>query len=332
VFQQSLVSRVLSTDYAAIYSAYDLGFYGHIRDSYGLLGPIWLLLCLVGLLLAVLRRNRMVIFYALLAVVSYLFFQSTQKLGPHHFLPMMFWLIPAASWPIWLAITLRSSYARVFVGISTPLVLLLTWLTHFSAGLHSSFVPVFPRAMLSWLLPARPFPPLKLRAYPDLVRFSAQIRRQLPPGSRIAVAASSNEFNSEILDALLQSTGRSSGASGFAVRTLGDIDLRDGFDLQVFQHSDYLIVSSRPFLHRPAQFQRVVAVPVDLFSQEPSPMRPYWRLLFSCHPAGLPRIDVYQRVQSLRPVDQVSEAALLVDAFAKAGSRVHRNGDRILFR
>ena len=313
VFQSGLVFRIFNTQYHHLYSAYDLGFSGNLSALHSLTGSIWPLIWVIGLVLAALARRPWVLFHAGLAFSSYLFFQFTQKTGPHHLLPLVLWLVPAASWPVWLARHhLKSLALRTTIPVLSVLVFGLLWLANFWPPLCR-----FPAGSPGlWLCPPRRFPPLQHEHYEDLLLFVARLRRIVPNGARIAVAASSTEFNSEILSALLDDRASGNPYSTYSVQSLGDIDQRDGFNLALFQSADYLVIPYEPLLHRPARFQRVVTVPVQLFRSNSYPLNRTWSEVgtgsdwrSSSFVAGL---RVYKRTASIPGALVQAEASLLI--------------------
>lgn len=330
-FQPGLLFRILTTSYSDIYAAYDLGPLGNLHALYALTGPIWPLIWFVGVILACRFDRPWIVFHAGLAFASYFFFQFTQKTGPHHVLPLVLWLIPAASWPIWLAA--RPSITPLFKR-----TILLSALSVFLAPSLASFWPGFcgsnTRSGLSWFCPGRRFLPLRHPAYQDLRRFAKQLQAVVPPGSRIAVSASSTLFNAEILALLLSDGLTGLFRSPYEVQTLGDIDRRDGFNLSLFQSVDYLVISTEPMLHRPREFQRVVTIPVEIFGTRAQPFSQTWlEVDLGVHPdptSPAAKLRLFQRVSSPPPDLLASEVSALIQAFSASGSQAVMSGGRIL--
>ncbi len=328
LFQHGLLERIIATSYADIYAAYDLGFYGNFHALYAIIGPVWLVFCCVGIFIAIVQRRHWVFFHFFLAVLTFLFFQFTQKPGPHHLLPIFFWTLPAISWPIWLQQRSPSHLQRTLaIALSLPL-LLLTWFATFLPGRCFSSTTRFS-IFESLICPQRRFPPLRLMYWSQLNHLVHWLSLRLHPGTRVAVVASSPELNAEILSSMLAKAGH------FQVNSLGDIDQRDGFDLAYLHRADVLITTDPPLLHRPAQHQRVVTIPASLFAHSPPILINGWTL-WTTYQLGKPptklRLLVFRRKQpSLSANNYLHERELFISAFRRSGAKINVSADRINF-
>jgi len=327
LFQNRLLSRIISTNYSDLYAAYDLGFWGNISSSYAIIGPIPLFFVLVGIFIAFIQGRRWVLFHGLLALVTYLFFQFTQKPGPHHLLPIFLWLLPALSWPVWLQQHSLASSRRSFTAVLMTPLLALSWLATFVPALCNSRLTAKP-TLDNLICPQRRFVPLRLQYWPNINQLVQWLLPRLQPGSRIAVIASSSELNADILTTMM------SGVSGLQVRSLGDIDQRDGFDLGFLKHSDVLIISDPPLLHRPSEYQRVVSIPASLFIKASPGLGARWTLWrsfqLSSHPTSI-RLMVFRRKQDAPLKEWMLERRALIAAFRRFYPQLRVVGHRILF-
>ena len=317
--QPILVGRILQTNYSSLYAAYDLGFAGNLHALFSITGFIWPLYCLFGVLYAIHLRRSQVLFYASIAVVSYLFFQLTQKPGPHHLLPSILWLLPAASWPsaLFTRPDLKPLSRLGFSAITLPL-LFFGWFASLSPRLCIPGNRGIVSSYRKYLCPIRRFPPL---IYPQLSKtrlLFSDLSSSIRPGSKIVVAASSQILNAEIVSALFPS------ARQYLVHTTGDIDRRDGFKLAAFQEADILITTDIPQLHRAPQYQQVVVIPSSKrFRSHPTFLQ-VWRPIYSSQSRTLPsgiRLLVYQRKPDIGQRLSVEEAMLLLSEFRRVNPR-----------
>ena len=297
VFQPALMSRIIHTNYSSLYAAYDLGFQGNLYSLFAITGPILPVYWLIGLAYAVFSRRFSVVFYVFLALTTYLFFQSTQKPGPHHLLPSVLWLIPAASWPVFL---IQSYFSRLNFRIAGLATSLSPWLFSWLASLFPGICPVAPPLstsvrFLQGICPSRTFAPL---VYPNLLQVRslfAQLAHDISPGSQIVVGASSAILNVEIVAQLFPSS------SEHTFKSIGDIDQRDGFNLAAFLSADIFITTSPPLLHRPPQYQQVVIVPSSRRIVDHPVFRQGWRLIHTSehlHTLNGSTLLVYRRTCS----------------------------------
>ncbi|PBB64784.1 hypothetical protein CK228_31130 [Mesorhizobium sp. WSM4312] len=93
-FQFGLVMRALSTSYGDLYDSYQASAWIHIRSAWNRLGPCVVMMMIIGVAVALARRNFEAIFCLCAALATFIFFAKTQQLGAHHFLPVAFWLFP----------------------------------------------------------------------------------------------------------------------------------------------------------------------------------------------------------------------------------------------
>ncbi|MBB2916091.1 hypothetical protein [Cupriavidus alkaliphilus] len=103
--QGGLVKAILATSYSSIYIAYQRSPFEHLLDFGAYFGVLYLALALIGqifLFKSPLRRAELIFINANIFLLFALF-TRTQGFGPHHYLPLAFWvylLICCGAWQI----------------------------------------------------------------------------------------------------------------------------------------------------------------------------------------------------------------------------------------
>jgi hypothetical protein len=95
IFQLPLITRILGTSYADLYSGYRTSFVTQLGEMESRLSYVNWLLITAGLCISIVRRNRFSLFCATAAILTFLLFTRTQDPDRHQSLPMFLWLFPA---------------------------------------------------------------------------------------------------------------------------------------------------------------------------------------------------------------------------------------------
>ena len=248
-FQRELVERIMSTNYADLYVAYQAPFAKKIIMIFQRIGLFYSVMVAVGLWIAVVKKSTAVLFMTLVACTTFLLFSLTQAPGPQHGLPVYLWLLPTAMLGVqWLLSLLRSPFRTAF-----SLAFVLLGLTIFLV----SFLPTVNAALrvAAPLAPWTTFFPLYVENYPEYQRLIEELRHLTVQGDKFAVFASSKILSDSLIDALDQKMQP-------AIEWVSHVDERDGLALQPLR-ARFAVVANPVPLHLPQTSQRVIAVPAQ---------------------------------------------------------------------
>jgi hypothetical protein len=255
LFQPILLLRILRTDYADAYAAFQVSNYQHLANLYAYFGPVYLALSAVGaavtvgLFLTGDDRGRAGTFFALNAVLLYLVFTRTQDFDLHHYLPLSLWLLVLAASGLSVLISyFRLSTLKALIAIYV--VAGLTFASVFGA------LPSVIDARLAWVLPQTKIPPLK---FPDRNAYNVMLDKlnaAMRPGDSFAVLGHYDQLSSELVRVLDPPL-----ANRMVDSTI--FDARDGFEIEPFQ-ARFILVSDPPDLAGfPANQMRVITFPSE---------------------------------------------------------------------
>ena len=114
IFQGALIKRVIATDYATIYSAYQSSLSHSIENLYNDIGLYLFPFVIIGLLSIFRSKDRndkiLIIFSAFNLVFSFFLFTRTQSPGVQHCLPFALWALIIAT--LGLKIVIASCYQQ----------------------------------------------------------------------------------------------------------------------------------------------------------------------------------------------------------------------------
>lgn len=262
VMQGPLARRILATNYADVYAAYQQPLASTVALVLHQLGFLAACAIAAGGIRAILRRDETVLFTLLLALLSGGLFLHVQAPGLHHVLPFYFWLFPALvyglAWP-WSAL-----------GRAAPLGKAASVAGLAAASFAAMYLPgagAWPVARLG-LLPTAGVPPLRVErpaAYAELIRALSA----LSANRAIAVFASSPALNPSRLGAMDTQLRQ-------RLVPVSEVDRRDGFYMPAFA-ADVAVVTSAPATHLVPSGQRVVTLPAHWIFASEGPGRAYTR-------------------------------------------------------
>ena len=297
VFQAEFVGRVLRTSYADAYDAYQIPLFEHLSDIAGWLTPLGLVAAAVGLLSAVRFRNERLLFCFVGAVITYVLFIRTQRLGAHHFLPV-------AMWSFVLVIAGYNEVVRIFQGKSRKIAY-ISVITGASVIFAVSLTPWQGRlpAIAATVLPKPDLRPLRIRDYEHYAAAASKIEASLRPNDRLILFASSFELSDSLLAEIRPS-----------LRSRIDfIDHVDKFKMFTFDllRANVVLAVSPDQTHLPPTSQQTVTVPNRMLLEH----RGIGRAFEFERTYDLPtmRISQFRRVRNVT----ADEAADLLDIFAK---------------
>lgn len=280
IFATQISIRMITTDYADIYSAYkqSVTITQDFQKLYGHFGLLTLATAIGGAVTMFLKRDQRLyaIFLSVLFVVTFYLFTRTQDIDLHHY----YWIISilvVLTTAFWLNIftKLKNIYWK-----NTFVLLVLVFSTaNFS-------VVFFPRAdntlkSLSFMFP-------KARLYPKVRNDLEEVHKLLiklseltqSSDKKIYVLSSSISLNSSLL---------SNGSYQFEeelkhlkkkILQGNDVDKRDGFPFQLYK-ADYVVVADPPGFHLQPADQKVVGVIAEKFLKQQNIGRAYTKLPFT---------------------------------------------------
>lgn len=234
-FQSGLAERAVSTSYADLYEAYQAPLFQHVQTLSYRLGWYVVAMMAVGAGISLLTRNIYAIFCLLTATLTWFLFVRVQQLGPHHFLPIAFWLLPV----YFVGIVSAFSYLPLLAKPLQLIPAVLISMVIFAFG-------VSPRLEANGILGAIFVPkitshPLHLQNYAEYRRLVADLETLLDADKRAVVFASSDKISDSLLEALAPSLrGRINRAPHRANR--------DFFPFEILR-SEYAIATDPPQTH-----------------------------------------------------------------------------------
>lgn len=265
VFQRDLVHRILNTDYADIYDAYQLDSLQHIIHLYNYFGPVVLSLAAVGAsgVIFASRLRRSIMFCTINAVVLFCIFVRTQKFGEQHYLPLGFWLYALSCFGfLFLAKTLGKGLREtMFVLISSSLLM-------------SSFLAVFvlKDARTVFWAPNHQSLPIRYEQYSEYRRLVLDLDKLLANSvDKVSVFASSEIMSDSLLLAMSTDSQRAH------IQAPSQVDKRDRLQLNAFQ-SRYALVADPEQTHLRRGSQTVITIPVEQLLQQRGIGAAYTRL------------------------------------------------------
>jgi hypothetical protein len=246
LFQSTLVVKILSTSYREAYAGYQAPFSAQLAVLYNRLGPALALASIVGVGLAVAKRNIAIVFCAIASIITFLAFSTTQAPGIQHTLPIYFWLFPAVGYVFALLASRLSSHSGAAASAALMLILAANFLAVFSE-------PV--RAKLSWagaLFPRETIFPLKIENFPQYRRAIGALLELTDKEGEFAVFASGYAMSDSLLMAIDDRLRPKLVWSS-------QVDARDGLRLAPLR-AKYAVVTYPITLHLRPEAQRVVSV------------------------------------------------------------------------
>jgi hypothetical protein len=227
LFQPLLVLKSLQTDWPDILQSYQISGIEHIESFINFLGPVHLLVASIGLAVGIANRSSrpVTLFVFLNFSILYVLFTHTQAFGPHHYLPVAFWIFSLDAVAICFFIKKISNAAEACVA-AFLVSLVIFWGTFFP-------LPGWAREGVGWLLPAKNYQ-LKFPNRRDYDALVVDVERLTASGDKLTVFGYGyNGYNGyddvmsdELLSALIGLQSNS-----WLVRT-AQVDKRDKFQIE----------------------------------------------------------------------------------------------------
>jgi hypothetical protein len=255
VFQHALLRRILDTDYADIYDAYQLDYLQHIISLYNYFGPLLLSLAAIGAsgVIFAPRLRRSIMFCTINAVMLFCIFVRTQKFYEQHYLPLGFWLYALSCIGFLLLATMLGKGLRqtMFVLISSTLLI-------------SSFLAVFvlKDARTVFWAPNHQSLPVSYAQYSEYRRLVLDLDKLLASSiDKVSIFASSDIMSDSLLLAMSTASQRTH------IQPPSQVDKRDRLQLDAFQ-SRYALVASPVQTHLRQGSQSVISIPAEQLLQQ----------------------------------------------------------------
>lgn len=250
VFQFSLTKRVITSSYSDLYQGYQAPLSESIRRILDRSGYLFFILVILGLVLSAIRRNHAVLFCGITSVVTFILFTRTQAPSVQHGMPVIFFLLPAFTYPFLLILSrLRYGLSRLVFSMVTIILC--------GAIFSVSFIPSAHRALplIAKIAPQELYHPLKIDNFEEYQRLIAKLHDLTKGDEKFSVIASSGILSDSLLRALDNSLTPK-------IEWASQVDERDGFQLNILR-VEYTVVATPTPLHLPITSQRVISIPAE---------------------------------------------------------------------
>ncbi|MFC3323685.1 hypothetical protein [Mesorhizobium cantuariense] len=195
-FQYALVVRAFTTSYSDLYSAYQVPFPTHLGMFASRFSPYMLALTVIGAIVLLANKSFEGAFCLMAAVGTFLLFIRTQQIGPHHFLPIAFWLLPL----LLAGVARCAGYLgvlpiqfRLWPFAAIAVATFLVAIAPLSRSLGPTAHIFVPRSDVS---------PLHLDNYAEYERLTSDLERLTANGEKFVVYASTKILSDSLLLAL----------------------------------------------------------------------------------------------------------------------------------
>jgi hypothetical protein len=297
-----LLRRVLATDYADIYSAYnqERGILQNLLRLHDWLGEAALAFGLVaGIGLVTWRETRRmsVFLFAQASLICHLF-SRVQYFGLHHvylILPGFFLVVTVFTTKV--AISLPQRWLR---GAWLGLLLALGLVTAVPV-FHRSARPIAER--LGRLAPKWSFYPLVRHDVPELIRMMSVLDGYLQgPDDRVYTLAASDLFSSDVLINAPTSLVVPFRSVDRVITNCPIVDKRDGFPKELLKARFVMVASPAQYHLRPSD-EQVVGIPAESFLQGTGIGRAFERLPESFSLENGARVYMFRKTRPIEPAE-----------------------------
>ncbi len=252
VFQLPLLQRIISTNYAYIYSAYQAPFNSSVHSLLIFNGIYLLPFVVLGIVVSCLpgRKSSLIftLFCAFNLLFSFFLFTRTQTPGIQHAIPFTLWvLLIAGQGLLWLMAKLKNNIAQwIMIVVIAAGSLIILFHTLFDFKVPNLITNSMPNQAQ----------PLRVENYPEYLALDHDIERLTAEGDKVTVLSSNEVLNDDMLNTIsdLRLENR--------ITYTSQVDLRDGINLKAL-NSKYFIVTDPVQIHLRADGQRVIIVPTE---------------------------------------------------------------------
>lgn len=289
--------RMLLTDYADIYSAWKYGnsIMQITIHVFLYLGPLFILLALLGLALSVRTKSEryFALFFLVQYIVAFLLFARTQLFGPQHYyilIPTM--AIFSSLFATAVSKRLNKAAAKIFFLTLYIFVLLISF--------SVVFIPKTSDLVknIRVLLPNARNYPLVRNDMSEINRILDVLEKELFTGADDHVYVLSSTaflFNEEILrNACFEREPGDSRCN--KILKSSHVDKRDGFPFQLLE-ARYVIVTDPIQYHLGPGDQRVIGIPTEQIIKRKGIGTSYERLPYEFTLDGSVKVYVYEKIR-----------------------------------
>jgi hypothetical protein len=253
IFQHILIRRILSTNYAGIYAAYQDGMAVSLSLALASPGVYILVPVALGLVWALTpsrtAEKNFVLFCLTNLLISFFLFTRTQSPGIQHCLPFSLWMLFAAIPGFrWLVNALRISMLQIFVmslGVAASLAVFIMTFNNFGLG----------AVLNTKLLPDQTYP-MYVDNYQNYQALADRLVELTQDASQVAVLSSDGVLSDDLMSTV--SGGRLDPHLVYS----SQVDLRDKIRLSTLM-ARYVVVADPIQLHLAADGQRVIWIPAS---------------------------------------------------------------------
>lgn len=296
IFQFSLTKRVITSSYSDLYQGYQAPFSESIWRILDRSGYLFFILVISGLVLSAFRRNYAMLFCGITSVVTLFLFTRTQAPSVQHGMPVIFFLLPAFTYPFLLILSrLCHSFSRLVFSVVTIILC--------GAIFAVSFIPSAYRALplITKIAPQELYHPLKVDNFEEYLRLIAKLNELTKGGEKFSVIASSSVLSDSLLRALDNSLTPK-------IEWASHVDERDGFQLNILKVK-YTVVATPTPLHLPITSQRVISIPAEQIISSTGIGKNYKKLSGPFHLGGGHDAYIYKKDRELTK-EAIDELAL----------------------
>ncbi|XRW94011.1 hypothetical protein JEM67_09560 [Serratia sp. PAMC26656] len=252
IFQGALIRRIIETDYATIYSAYQSSLAYSIERLYNHIGLYLLPIIIIGLLSVFWRKDRngkfIVIFSAFNLIFSFFLFTRTQSPGVQHCLPFALWALIIAVFGLktLLQLTNNKTYQYSVFGIVIVSCVFINYASLFSENQYQPFGKFFPIKSL----------PMHVDNFNNYIELVRNIETLTQGNDKVTILSSSSVLNDDMINTI--SYRKLTEKIAYA----SQVDLRDGINVESLL-SKYFVVADPVQTHLSPDGQRVVTIPTN---------------------------------------------------------------------
>lgn len=314
-FQQELFERILHTDYANIYQAYQASISTSINTLVKGTGVYLLPFFALGLISAFYckdKKEKGLAYFSLFNLIfSFFLFTKTQAPGVQHCLPFSLWILIIST----LGIKFIMSQIRRRRGAYLFITLFLG-MHGYIFGTSINHTTRFYPDWCKELLPTKSYP-LLIDNYENYLTLVDDLSKLTENGKKVTVFASNGVLNDDMLNTI---SGLSLSKS---LSYASQVDLRDGMRIDSLM-SDYFVVTSPPQIHLKASGQQVITVPVDQILNGKSIGNAMVKLDKNYILANGVKAVIYQRVRPYKPEEVDQFFALLFKSYPQWNGVVNK--------
>ena len=250
IVQTPLVKHILGENYSEAYSAYQVPFGVHIRNTLHEFGYVFLIIALIGFIYAIAKKEHRKngLFCLLNIIICYGTFMTVQYMSIHHYLTISPWIFILFCYGVYgIYDTIKNKYAKLVWLVIVMILMLLNFASTF----------IFRNMEIPVLTQNNKYCKLYYENYDELKRLVSDINDLVSNDNhKVSVLASSEILSDNVVYLVGTDKIRSN------MKYINAIDLRDGMNFNCLT-SDYIVVTDIAQTGTSADGQRIISVPND---------------------------------------------------------------------